>query len=92
MTPADEAELLGLGAVGDVCLRYFDEQGRHLAGDLDRRVIGITAAALRAVPRRVGVAGGDSKYVAIRAGVRGGWVNVLVTDPYVAQRLADEPA
>jgi DNA-binding transcriptional regulator LsrR (DeoR family) len=90
MTSKDEAELVRLGAVGDVCLRYFDEQGRHLTGELDRRVIGITAAALRAVPRRVGVAGGESKYVAIRAAVRGDWVNVLVTDPYVAQRLVGE--
>jgi len=88
----EEAELLRLGAVGDVCLRYFDEAGAPVAGALQDRVIGISAAALRAVQRRVAVAGGASKYVAVRAALRGGWVNVLVTDHYVAQRLVAEPA
>ncbi|MGN9810196.1 sugar-binding transcriptional regulator [Micromonospora sp. BQ11] len=86
-----ETELPALsraGAVGDVCLRFFDESGAPVASGLDQRVLGISADALRQVPRRVGVAGGARKYTAIRAALRGGWVNVLVTDLQVARRLA----
>ena len=85
-----EAELPALsraGAVGDVCLRFFDEHGTPVASGLDQRVLGISEEALRQVPRRVGVAGGPRKYTAIRAALRGGWVNVLVTDLQIANRL-----
>jgi DNA-binding transcriptional regulator LsrR (DeoR family) len=59
---------------------------------VDDRVIGIGAAQLRKVPRRVAVAGGVRKHAAIRAALLGGWVNVLITDLDEAQRLiADAP-
>jgi DNA-binding transcriptional regulator LsrR (DeoR family) len=47
-------------------------------------------ADLSQVPRRVGVAGGASKYRAIRAALRGAWVNVLVTDLDTARALAHD--
>ena len=86
----DQAELRSLGAVGDICLRFFDADGFHVDSPLDDRVVGITADAMRAVPRRVAVAGGDRKYTAIRAALRGGWLSALVTDLGVAQRLAED--
>ena len=79
--------LRGLGAVGDICLRFFDADGRHVDSDLDGRVIGIEPDVLLAVPRRIGVAGGQRKHSAIRAAVLGGWVNVLVTDVETADAL-----
>jgi len=85
----DQERLRQAGAVGDICLRFFDETGKHVR-TIDDRVVGISAEALRAVPRRVGVAGGLSKLSAIDAALRGGWVNVLVTDHQVATRLAEE--
>jgi len=57
---------------------------------LDRRVLGIDTKTLRAIPRVVAVAGGARKYTAIRAALRGGWANVLVTDLETARRLAAE--
>lgn len=85
-----ESELPALreaGAVGDVCIRFFDETGRHLESALDDRVLGITAARLQAIPRRVAVAGGTRKTTAIKAALLGGWVNVLITDLQVARGL-----
>lgn len=84
---ADQQELRDLGAVGDVCLRFFDDQGRPVASGVDSRVVGISAETLRNVPRRVGVAGGARKHTAIRAAVLGGWVNVLITDAATADAL-----
>jgi DNA-binding transcriptional regulator LsrR (DeoR family) len=86
----DESQLPALvkaGAVGDVCLRFFNAHGAPVATALDQRVLGISAEALRRVPRRVGVAGTARKFTAIRAALVGGWVNILVTDLQVAQRL-----
>lgn len=85
----DQDELRQHGAVGDVCLRFFDADGLPVASSLADRVIGISEADLKSVPRRVGVAGGTRKLSAIRAALRGGWVNVLITDQWIAQHLVD---
>jgi DNA-binding transcriptional regulator LsrR (DeoR family) len=89
MAEAEQAELRTLGAVGDVCFRYFDEEGKPVPSPLDQRLIGITPEELMQVPRRIGVAGGDRKFSAIRAALRGKWINVLITDLAMAQRLAN---
>jgi DNA-binding transcriptional regulator LsrR (DeoR family) len=89
-----ERELAALGergAAGDICLRFFDAQGRRVASDVDRRVIGVTLEQLREVERCVGVAGGERKYEAIRGALRGRWINVLITDHVTAERLLGEP-
>jgi DNA-binding transcriptional regulator LsrR (DeoR family) len=83
----DQARLLAAGAVGDVCHRFFDPGGDLVPSGLDDRVLGIHPTTLRAVPRRIGFAGGAAKHDAIRAAVVGGWVNVLVTDIATAQVL-----
>jgi DNA-binding transcriptional regulator LsrR (DeoR family) len=80
-------DLARRGAVGDICLRFFDRQGRPLGGALDERVIGMSLEELRAVPRVVAVAGGERKAVAIQAALLGGYVDVLITDKFTAERL-----
>lgn len=85
----DQAELLALGAVGDVCLRFFDSQGDPVHSQIHSRVVGIPYEQLLGVPRRIGVAGGVRKYTAIRGALSGGWVNVLITDTGTARALLD---
>ncbi|GAA3803401.1 DNA-binding transcriptional regulator [Cellulomonas soli] len=87
ISDADQDQLRTLGAVGDVCLRFFDAEGVPVASGLDERVIGVSAADLRRIPRRIAVAGGVRKVSAIRGALRGGWANVLVTDVTAAQVL-----
>jgi len=87
----EQAELRALGAVGDVCLRFFDAAGEPVRSSLDDRVVGIQAETLRRIPRRIGVAGGSRKHQAIRAALRGGWINVLITDNQTARYLAENP-
>ncbi|KQQ20626.1 sugar-binding transcriptional regulator [Rathayibacter caricis DSM 15933] len=79
------------GAVGDICLHFFDAQGRLIETGFSERTVGIDAAAMRAVPRRVGIAGGARKYEAVRAALRGRWIDVMITDVDTARRLAAEP-
>jgi DNA-binding transcriptional regulator LsrR (DeoR family) len=90
-----ERELRALGkrgAVGDVCLRFFNARGEPIASDFDRRVIGVRLEQLKLMDRCVGVAGGERKYQAIDAAVRGGWLNVLITDHVTAGRLMADRA
>ena len=76
-----------LGAVGEVNLRFIDAEGNAIASDLDDVVIGVTLEQLRRCSRRIAVAGGPSKYDAIRGSLRGGWINSLVTDVRTANYL-----
>ncbi|MPY50351.1 sugar-binding transcriptional regulator [Streptomyces acidicola] len=87
ITAEDQRRLKELGAVGDVCARYFDITGKPVDAPFNDRLIGIEPDQLRAVERRLGVAGGLNKVAAIRGALRGGWVNVLITDVEVAQEL-----
>jgi DNA-binding transcriptional regulator LsrR (DeoR family) len=86
---SDQAELRSVGAVGDICLRYFDAKGDAVRSDFDERVVGIAPDEFRGIPRRVGVAGGEHKHQAILGALRGGWLNVLVTDLDEATRLVE---
>ena len=76
-----------LGAVGQVNLRFINEKGEPIESELDELVIGVTLEQLKKTPRRIGVAGGQSKYESIYAALLGGWVNVLVTDVDTARHL-----
>jgi DNA-binding transcriptional regulator LsrR (DeoR family) len=63
--------------------------GVPVGSDLDRRVLGISVEQIRAIERRIGVAGGSRKLPAIRAALLGRWINVLVTDAASAEHLVD---
>jgi DNA-binding transcriptional regulator LsrR (DeoR family) len=78
------------GAVGDICLRFFDAHGTPVQTLLDKRVIGMSLQQLQRVPRTVGVAGGARKHSAIQGALRGRWVNVLITDRFTAEALAND--
>jgi DNA-binding transcriptional regulator LsrR (DeoR family) len=85
--PDEREELRELGAVGDVCLRFFNHAGQLVSAPLNDRVLGIAPPALMRISRRIGVAGGPAKCAAIRAALLGGWVNILVTDLDTARNL-----
>ncbi|HSV85261.1 MAG TPA: sugar-binding transcriptional regulator [Levilinea sp.] len=89
-SPHELALLHQQGAVGDILLRFFDRQGHPLDTGLQKRVISMTLEQLSRVDRAIGAAGGARKFVAISGALRGGWVNILVTDQFTAQRLLTE--
>jgi DNA-binding transcriptional regulator LsrR (DeoR family) len=83
-----ELELLrSQGAVGDILLRFFDVKGLLVKTALDARVVSMPLEQLKQVDRSIGVAGGKRKHVAILGAVRGGWINILVTDRVTAEWL-----
>lgn len=88
--PNELALLQDHGAVGDICLRFFDGAGNPVQSPLDERVMGMRLQQLRHCKRSVGIAGGRRKLAAIRGALVGGWVNVLITDRFTAEALLAE--
>lgn len=76
-----------LGAIGDLCSRFYAANGTAVVSDLDRRTIGITFDALRKIPQVIAVAWGPEKILAILGALRLGVLNVLVTDISTATAL-----
>jgi DNA-binding transcriptional regulator LsrR (DeoR family) len=86
-SPQELDMLRKAGAVGDICLRFFDNAGNPVATPLNDRVIGMELQQLQGVNRAVGVAGGRRKLEAIRGALEGRWINVLITDRLTAEHL-----
>ena len=88
---AEELDLLrNSGGVGDICLRFFDQDGVPVQTPLNDRVIGMRLEQLQKVARSVGIAGGQRKRHAIRGALAGRWINVLITDRRTAEALVEE--
>lgn len=88
-TARERAELRGLGAVGDICFRFYDADGKPVRSPLVKRVIGIDLVTLRTCKHVVGVAAGTEKVSAILGALRGGYLDVLITDQHTASSLAN---
>lgn len=88
----ERAELQRSGAVGDIGLRFFDADGKPVKSPLMKRVIGIDLTKLRVCKRVVGVAGGVSKVDAILGALRGGLIDILITDQRTAEALSKAPS
>ncbi|MCQ1950876.1 sugar-binding transcriptional regulator [Arthrobacter sp. zg-Y859] len=84
-----ETEEAGIAAhaVGDICSRFFDDDGNPCVPQLDERTVGITLQDLRRVPTRLMVAGGEHKATAIEAALRSGYATHLVIDQDTARQV-----
>jgi len=61
----------------------------HIPWATDELHIGLTIEDLMACPMSAVVAGGEDKVLAIRAAIRGGFLNALITDSATAGRLLE---
>jgi deoxyribonucleoside regulator len=79
--------LIKKGAIGDICSRIINHQGKICSEELNTRTIGIELEDLIKKPYAIAVAGGREKLPAIRAALKGKWFNCLVTDEWIANQL-----
>jgi lsr operon transcriptional repressor len=75
--------------VGDILGEFFDANGVVADVPLHDRRIGIELADLKNVSKVIGVAGGAHKAEAILGALRGGFLDVLVTNEIAAMRLLE---
>lgn len=89
LTEEEMAELVRLGAVGDILGRHFDRHGHPIVSDLSERTIGISLDTLKAIEHVIAVAGGEGKADALAGALRGGYIDTLITDDQTARLVLD---
>lgn len=76
------------GAVGDVALQFYDEEGNtekfHFFND---RVASMQLDMIRKIPVKIGIAGGGKKVHSVIGAIHGGFINVLITNAECAREL-----
>lgn len=80
------------GAVGDVLSHFIDKDGNLVLTSIEDRLISTPLSTLKKLKNVIGVAAGPQKLDAIRAALRGQYLNVLITDEDTALRLAEPGA
>jgi len=80
LSAADLDRLKQRGAVGEVCGRFFDQNGQECDSPWRDRVISVSLEQLHAVPQVVGIIAGTDRSAAIAAAIRGGLLKSLVID------------
>ena len=79
-----------MGAVGDLLSQFYDINGDVLDFSLHKQLISTDIHHLRSLNHVVGIAGGLEKREAIIGALKGGYIDVLITDETVARSLIDE--
>ena len=92
LEPAALATLRSAGAVGEICGRFFDRNGRECASSFERRVMAIELDELARRPEVVAVTNGPQRTEALRAACAGGLVKSLVIDEAGARAALAGPA
>ncbi|MCV2395130.1 transcriptional regulator [Actinotalea sp. M2MS4P-6] len=83
--------LTAAGLQAEVGGLFLDKEGKEIATPLSGQLMSIPTEEFRAIPTVVAVAGHASKARAIRAVLRGGFANALVTDTAAAAALLEDP-
>ncbi len=85
----EDLEMIDNKAVGDICSRFFDENGQICNPSLNERTLGIDLVELKQKEYSILIAGGAQKVESISAALKGKFANVLITDQFTAQMLLE---
>ena len=76
------------GMAGDIALHFFDEDGAtEKFRAFNDRVAGMPVEMMNIVRNRIGIAGGENRAEAIRGAIKGGFINMLITNIDAAEKL-----
>ncbi|NSW76568.1 MAG: hypothetical protein HPY68_07305, partial [Candidatus Atribacteria bacterium] len=78
------------GVVGDLLCHFLEHDGSLSDPVFDRRVMSIPLSWLKKVPCVLGVIGLVEKKHVLQAVLRGGYINVLITDAETARAVLEE--
>jgi deoxyribonucleoside regulator len=90
VTDAELLRLRAASACGDVLGHYLDPASEIADADLEARAIGLSLEDLAAARCSIGVASGHRKADIIRAALRRGILDVLVTDEDTARHVLED--
>lgn len=80
MTKEHIEELINKGAVGSICAQYYDINGKLINCEWNKKCIAMPFEDIIKNKTTVVVASGENKVAAIKGALRGGLINVLITD------------
>ena len=83
------ASLNKTGAIGDICCRYFDDDGRFVKTAFGDQIIGIDADQLKSTKNLVAVAAGSAKASAVRGALKTGLIDALFIDQPLATSILE---
>lgn len=87
LSKGEKRELIRKGSVGHVCTRHFDIAGKYLEVPAYKGIIGISQESYMHIALRIGVGLGAEKVNALVGALRGGYINVLVTNAKTAEEV-----
>ena len=85
----DRQALSRLGVCADISGVFLSADGEPVKADLTERMIGIDAEQMRAIPEVIVIAFGMAKVPAMRAVLRSGLIDGVVTHTALAQALLE---
>lgn len=83
----ERAELLRMGAVGDMLFNFYDRDGNLLDHPVNRRTMSLPISQLRSVPNRVIASGDNEKVECLLGAIKLAQCNVLITNEATAREL-----
>ncbi len=86
----DFAYLTMKGAVGDILTHFIDKNGVPVVTSIEDRLVSTPLDTLKELNNVIGIAGGEQKVTVIRAALRGGYIDSLITDEDTAKKLIGE--
>ncbi|WPC43118.1 sugar-binding transcriptional regulator [Clostridium sp. JS66] len=89
LTKNDLLYLKMKGAVGDILCHFIDKDGNLIETNIEERLITTPLSTLLKLNNVIGVAAGDDKVCAIKAVLKGGYIDILITDESTALQLLD---
>ena len=90
MTSDEREMLVDRGAVGDMCLQFYDRDGNtDQFSFYNDRVAAMRLKDIRRIPSKIGIAGSARKAEAVIGAIRGGYLNILITDTECARKLIE---
>ena len=87
LNPRDYSELKEKGAVGNICLNYFNKEGNKIDCDFNSRVMAIDIDSIKRSKNVVCITGGEDKHEAILAALKGKYIDTLVIDKDTADYI-----
>lgn len=84
------SELRAQGAVGSICAQYYDLNGRLVRAEWNQKCLVMPLEDVKENPMTVGITSGEYKVKPVLGALRGGLLNVLITNAATASRVLEE--
>ncbi len=89
LTHSELEKLKNKRVAGDIALRFFDLDGQECETDLKERTLAIDFQTYKKIRTKITVAAGEVKTHTILAALKGGLIDVLITDYYLGKSIMD---